>query len=230
MPSFDDVLVSLYFFLPGYIFHWVRETIVSRHLRSDARWAAEALVVSVVFWLALKVYLGGDLTTAYVNDHPARLALAGVALPAACGLLVDRRPLTWLRGRIRWLDRCASKIAGWARRLDISSNNRNPHPRAWDFRFHSRKKLYVLVWLTDGTRIGGLFGNHSSASSFPSPEDLFLEKVYRLDSEGRFGDEVAGSAGVLGSLPPPVVVPPPTTSPGTGSGSSSGSGRCCIAR
>lgn len=72
-------------------------------------------------------------------------------------------------------------------------------PKAWDdvFARGQDKGYLVLVTLTDGSRIGGLWGEGAFASSFPAEEDLYLEATYRLGDDGSFGEVIPLSAGML---------------------------------
>jgi hypothetical protein len=44
-------------------------------------------------------------------------------------------------------------------------------PSAWDFHFNKGEQQYVLIHLTDGHKIGGLWG---FSSSYPNPEDIYI--------------------------------------------------------
>ena len=54
----------------------------------------------------------------------------------------------------------------------------------------------MIVHLTD-RRIGGVFADKSFASSSPAPPEIYLEQIWKLDSEGRFISPVESTAGVL---------------------------------
>ena len=56
-----------------------------------------------------------------------------------------------------------------------------PFPTAWDYYFDKRNPSWVLVHLKDGTLIGGLFGDDSYATSFPTDGDIYLEKVAKAE-------------------------------------------------
>ena len=55
---------------------------------------------------------------------------------------------------------------------------------AWGCCFGRRKQGWVWVTFNDGTMIAGFWGTQSFASSFPSPEDIYLEKVYQVNENG----------------------------------------------
>src|SRR5262249_32597091 len=57
----------------------------------------------------------------------------------------------------------------------IRSRVQLPYPTAWDFFFGKRQQCFVLITLDDGTRLGGLWGDSSYATSFPTDGDIYLE-------------------------------------------------------
>ena len=70
-------------------------------------------------------------------------------------------------------------------------------PKAWDKVFAANVPFQALITLTDGTRIGGGWGEDSFASAFPADEDLFLEVEFTVDPDGRLLSPVERSGGVL---------------------------------
>jgi hypothetical protein len=82
------------------------------------------------------------------------------------------------------------KSKRWAR-LQI------PYPTAWDAFFAQREPTFVLVHLNDGNLLGGYWGAHSFAGSFPNDGDIYLEGVYAVDALGRFRKPIADTRGAL---------------------------------
>jgi hypothetical protein len=76
-------------------------------------------------------------------------------------------------------------------------NIREPLPTAWDYYFRKKPGCWVRVILKSGQVIAGLFGPSSFASSFPQEQDLFLERLLRLDEDGRVVGWTEYSAGAL---------------------------------
>ena len=53
---------------------------------------------------------------------------------------------------------------------------------AWDYTFaRLRGDHFVMVTLSDGSTVGGIYGSHSFASSDPTERDLFLQEIYDVD-------------------------------------------------
>lgn len=74
-----------------------------------------------------------------------------------------------------------------------------PHPTAkpWDYVFSQRRRYWVLVTLKDGKQVAGRYDTKSFASSAPSPEQLYLEQAWVLNSDGGFERPRADSEGIL---------------------------------
>lgn len=74
-----------------------------------------------------------------------------------------------------------------------------PHPIAkpWDFVFEQRKCYWVIVELTDGKKIAGKYAENSFTSSFPAPEQIYLEECWHLDKDDSFVRCRVNTAGIL---------------------------------
>jgi hypothetical protein len=68
---------------------------------------------------------------------------------------------------------------------------RDPAPRAWDFLFSSRPIGVLRARLRSDRWVGGWFGDSSYAAGYPEqPQDLFIERTYRMLDDGRFAEGV----------------------------------------
>ncbi len=68
---------------------------------------------------------------------------------------------------------------------------RNPIPQPWDWVFGGHAGLdpeWIIIHFKNGDKLGGLFGERSFVSSYPDPEQIYLEKIYPLDENGNFED------------------------------------------
>jgi hypothetical protein len=80
----------------------------------------------------------------------------------------------------------------------ITNLTERPVPQPWDCKFGENKACWIIVYLKDGTSIGGWYGKNSYCSSSPSKEQIYLEEVYEVDEDGVFGaDSVRGTEGIL---------------------------------
>jgi hypothetical protein len=83
----------------------------------------------------------------------------------------------------------------WLNRWVVS-----PIPKPWDFYFGQRKTCWVILRLKSGRMIGGYFGDNSYATSYPSPEQVYLEEVWQLDESGHFVKRIEESCGAIVSF------------------------------
>lgn len=77
--------------------------------------------------------------------------------------------------------------------------NNAPHPtlKPWDYVFSKRKQYWIKVVLKDGTKIAGRYGEKSFASSYPAPEQIYLEETWILSGTGAFERQQNDTAGVI---------------------------------
>jgi hypothetical protein len=55
----------------------------------------------------------------------------------------------------------------------------------------------MLIHLTDGSVVGGYWGEQSYASSYPEQGDLYLSAVYKVDDSGQFEAPLEDTDGLL---------------------------------
>jgi hypothetical protein len=59
-------------------------------------------------------------------------------------------------------------------------------PSSWDWLFGSikRRSVFLMVTLTDGTKLSGVWGGRSFASTDPSERDIYIERMWDVSEEG----------------------------------------------
>jgi hypothetical protein len=62
--------------------------------------------------------------------------------------------------------------------------------------FRARVTGFVRARLKSGVWVGGWYGSHSYASTYPNPADLYLESAYQMGSDGSFGPRVQRTGGL----------------------------------
>jgi len=72
-----------------------------------------------------------------------------------------------------------------------------PYPTAWDYFIHQRKCCFVLIHLKDDNMIGGYYGRNSYASTSPDEQSIYLERVFKVNADGTFAEEVPDSFGLV---------------------------------
>ena len=73
----------------------------------------------------------------------------------------------------------------------------HPVQKPWDYVLGNGEQYWVIVHLKDGERIGGVYGPKSFASSYPVQEQIYLEKAWKLDAEGRFLNQIERTSGII---------------------------------
>ena len=72
-----------------------------------------------------------------------------------------------------------------------------PYPMPWDYFVQQRKSCFMLIHLKDDNMIGGYYGKNSYASTYPDEQSVYLEKVYKINPDGTFGEEIKDSFGLV---------------------------------
>jgi len=73
----------------------------------------------------------------------------------------------------------------------------SPYQKPWDYIFSKRESYWIIVHLKDGSDFGGRYDVNSFASSAPSEEQIYLEKVWEIDADGIFVKPIENSQGVI---------------------------------
>jgi uncharacterized protein DUF6338 len=178
--TFDALVILLVLGVPGYITRTVIASSVPQQQRSAEQWVSEIAVFGAIDLLL--VGLGyvivslfvplpslATLTIAELNTLAVVLVYAAcfIVVPALVGLALAT---AFERGQWKMV----------YRKLGLKYTD--PAPRAWDGYFSQQRQRGVVVTLTDGTRIAGFMGKRSLASAYPAPEDLYLERAYRIEN------------------------------------------------
>ncbi|HAF0292528.1 TPA: hypothetical protein G9C53_004922 [Salmonella enterica subsp. enterica serovar Typhimurium var. 5-] len=80
-------------------------------------------------------------------------------------------------------------IQGWLRKIlqKFGFNPIHVIPTSWDYQFNRIENYaYVIICFIDGSTLGGLYSNQSFASSKSEERDIYLEKVYDIDTDGNW--------------------------------------------
>ncbi|MBI5330415.1 MAG: hypothetical protein HZB71_07370 [Betaproteobacteria bacterium] len=91
-------------------------------------------------------------------------------------------PIFW-----KWL-----RTRPWLSRFAI-----HPLVRPWDYVFSKREPAWIIVHLNDGSVVGGRYDERSFASSWPAPEQLYLEELWELDANRAFKRAIPQSRGAI---------------------------------
>jgi hypothetical protein len=171
--SFDAVFFTVAFLVPGFIWESVLSLFLRRRDdRADRAWVRfltlSAFNYALWSWLIYLLFV-----RAGVLAEPWMAALAWffmllvspVAFGVATGLLSQRAVVRRLLAR-------------------YGVYTVHPVPTAWDYVFSHSTGSWVLVTLTDGSTVAGVFSARSFASSDAAERDLFLERLYKVEDDG----------------------------------------------
>ena len=167
----ENLSVILFLIVPGIVIVYVRSRFISGRTPSHAENVLGYLVLSLLYY---SIILPGIEPALGVDEPWVARAAVWIVLtlvgPAFFGLLLG----FWAQKN--WGIRIANKIG---------LGTIHVIPAAWDWRFSKmpRGGMFVMVTLTSGERVAGLFGTRSFASSDAAEPDLHLEEEYDVDDD-----------------------------------------------
>jgi hypothetical protein len=185
-PPGAQILVVVLFAIPGLLYLWTFERLAGRtRLRGTERllravaWSTGIYAAASPWLLRVAARVGGGERVSLGGLVAGTIALVLVA-PVVCGFAM---------AQFRWSEPRNAML----RRFTVV----DPAPTSWDFVFTGGGPYFVRAKLRDGERVGGYFGDGSSASSYPEPQDLYLEEAWRLRDDGSFVEPLPSSRGLL---------------------------------
>lgn len=177
--SSETLRLILIFFVPGFISMKVYDLYIPSARRDFSKSLLEAVSFSlfnfaILYWPIVAIH-----TDDFSSTHPFWYYFFFL-------LIVFVAPIVWTLLYRRLL---STKFF----------RQRIVHPvdKPWDYVFGRKQSYWVIAHLKDGRRIGGRFDTKSFASSYPAPEQIYLEEVWRLDKEGKFLSKVERSKGII---------------------------------
>lgn len=63
------------------------------------------------------------------------------------------------------------------------------HPTGWDHFFNPKEPCWILFHLKNEQKVGAYYGSKSSASVFPHVQQVYVEELYEVNKEGKWGDK-----------------------------------------
>lgn len=173
MDSLDaEKLKSLISVLaPGLLILWVRQWFVAgpnppfqERVVAYAGVSTVYYAVSVPFFALLDKHLAWPVWTSNAFEY--------VFLPLVLGAFLAFSASKDLIGNV-------------IRTTGASPNHHTP--AAWDYAFSKlRGQTYLIVTLSDGSRVYGYYGQKSFASSSTAERDLLIEEVWNVSDEGEW--------------------------------------------
>jgi hypothetical protein len=170
IDSFTALFIIMAFVIPGYILNSVYRRITPQAKEdtqlSFLRFILSSLINYVLWsWLIYWIY-----ETGYYKTHQLTVGIIWVSMILLSPILIG---ITWgFINQRKWIENTLN-------RLGITSIN--SIPTSWDYKFYTANSpRWILVTMKDNSKVAGLWGNSSFASSQNEDRDLYIEKVYIL--------------------------------------------------
>lgn len=176
----DKILYFIAFFVPGFVSLRTYDLLYPTQRIEGGKRIVEAVALSCVNYAVLSPALAYALP--YLQSESRSQLWVAIILVTV--LLIAPVVLVLLWVKIQSL-------------LSEVGYLYHPIDRAWDYVFSGMPKSWVKVYLKNGSIVGGLYGKRSFASSSPEPQEIFLEKIWKLNEDGGFVEEVERSSGML---------------------------------
>ncbi len=172
----------LWFVTPGFVALTVYDLLVPGVRRDFGTASVQLIAYSLLNHVTVFTPLEPLLVPSFRVEHPAiwyLILVAALVIAPSLGaaIIVGLRKSAFLQGRLI-----------------------HPTPTGWDFMFGRGKTLYLSCQLRSGKRVGGYFGANSFASSYPEPPQVYVEELWKLDTDGHFIERVERTGGGIISL------------------------------
>lgn len=154
-------------------------------------------IVSTAVFAGIYALIFGTRIVEYVRAPDRALSDVQILGLAFIGFALA---IPWAVARVRyWLvssKRYQEVVTGLLTKLRLRRPY-DPTPSAWDFAFGKGEVGWVRVQLEGGRWLGGYFGGGSYASSFPDPQELFVEEGWVINDDGTFTDVRHAPGGMI---------------------------------
>lgn len=175
----NKMVLFLIFVLPGFISLVIYDYIIPKEKRDFSKSIIEIVCYSTLNFIALFPLIYVNIKYDYYNTNTFLLYLSLL-------IVFIVLPILW---PIIFTKFTHTKF--------FKSHFLHPIAKPWDYFFGKKESAWVIVHLKSGKMIGGWYGEDSFASSYPDEEQIYLEKVWKLDQTGVFLSEVDQTKGVI---------------------------------
>lgn len=165
IDSFEVVIYTFQFIVPGYIIREVISSILPQKSYSDSEKAIQSIGYSVLnmavwYWLFLIIQ---DKLQNYSSWYWLCNALAIILTGVITGILLG-------------MVRAKNLVKKFLNCFGVNVNH--PVPTAWDYKFSKDENQWVEVTVSNGGVIRGLYSGKSLSSSETEYRDIYLEELY----------------------------------------------------
>jgi hypothetical protein len=155
--------------IPGIIIVFVRSRFLSGQFPKSSEAILPCVVVGILYFASIGVAISGLTFGAkgqiVLFGWYAQLFVFPAIIGMVLGIIADQNYF----GKI-------------ARYLNLSIVT--PHPSVWDAIFSNYEEQWVIVTLTDKSKVGGYLKEGSHLSSNPTERDIYISQVWKIPSRG----------------------------------------------
>ena len=171
IESFDIVFYTAIFVLPGFIINSIIDCMNPPKKHNDGIFLLKCIGFSLVScavwsWLYKLVLQCSCLSILW---HWIFLVIISIVGSSVIGILIA------VVKQFQIIDRILSKV---------KVNTIHSTPTAWDYLFSKQTPSFIIVTLSDDTKLCGWYSAKSFASSDPDERDIFVEKGYYISEDG----------------------------------------------
>jgi hypothetical protein len=177
--TIDKILLFTMFFVPGFVYLKAYRLFIAETKTDFSKDLYEAIGISLINAIICSPILYLIYVHNFIVSHPFLsyfIFLLIVIVAPICELLTFRK---------------VSKTK-WYLELCLTPNN-----SPWDDFFSKRESYWVIVTLKSGRKIGGKYATKSYGSAYPAPKEIYLEEVWKLDKDNKFGDMIERTQGIF---------------------------------
>lgn len=168
--TYDTVVYTALFIVPGFMIDEIVRTIIPQKKITSQTSIIHYLMYSIInlaLWNWLYFFIS-KIKDKHEFRYWVLMALFVILTSAISGIVI---------GVIKQKEIVRKML------LIIKIETEHQIPTAWDYKFYNTNEpRWVIVTLTSGRVIRGLYGNKSLSSSDSQFYDLYLEEIYELDS------------------------------------------------
>lgn len=177
--SFTHIILIPLFFVPGFIYMKARRCFIADDKTNFSKDLYEAIGYSFINALIIfyPIFLISNSIFSYFSLLNYALLFFAIILSPIIGAYLSYK----------------FSSSKWYRNHFIE-----PNKSTWDNFFSMRESYWVIITLKNGEKIAGKYGVNSFASTYPLPEEIYIEDVWKLnESNNKFQHKIDMNKGVL---------------------------------
>lgn len=175
----DKLILFIAFAIPGFISIKTYDLLLPSERREVGKSLVDAVAYSCVNYSLLSWLILLDQKYQWAKNYPAwHIILVFLVLFAF--------PVIWAWTFV------------WLRKQDFFKIYApHPIPKPWDYVFGNGQSYWVVVELSGGEIIGGMYDTKSFASSYPAEEQLYIQQLWEIEDNDKFIKPLERSHGAI---------------------------------